>query len=236
MKKIVRYVLSNISNSKREREVHRMKKKLSLLVMLAVLVFGSSMTVNAQPKTMADGTVFDAEYYANTYADVKAAFGNDEKALYNHYLQYGKAEGRLACASEKTAGTTFAGSLTDNFDAKYYAKNNPDVVKALGNDEKVLYQHYLEYGKSEGRLPNSLAVPKTTESSANSSNTVANSKRTTNVTVSQQNESTGTLVWVPTNGGKKYHSNSSCSGMKNPKQESIETAIANGFTACKKCY
>ena len=95
-----------------------MKKKLSLLVMLAVLVFGSSMTVNAQPKTMADGTVFDAEYYASTYADVKAAFGNDEKALYNHYLQYGKAEGRLACASEKTAGTTFAGSLTDNFELK----------------------------------------------------------------------------------------------------------------------
>ena len=53
------------------------------------------MTAYAQPKTMSDGTVFDAEYYANTYPDVKAAFGNDEAALYNHYIQYGKSEGRL---------------------------------------------------------------------------------------------------------------------------------------------
>lgn len=39
---------------------------------------GSSLTVYAQPKTMPDGTVFDAEFYAETYPDVKAAFGKDE--------------------------------------------------------------------------------------------------------------------------------------------------------------
>jgi hypothetical protein len=39
------------------------------------------------------------------------------------------------------------------FDAEYYAANNPDVVAALGTDENVLYQHYLNFGKKEGRLP-----------------------------------------------------------------------------------
>lgn len=48
---------------------------------------------------------FDAEYYANTYPDVRAAFGNDAAALYSHYITYGKAEGRMPCAQgAPTAG------------------------------------------------------------------------------------------------------------------------------------
>lgn len=39
------------------------------------------------------------------------------------------------------------------FDAEYYAENNPDVVTALGTDEATLYQHYEQFGQSEGRLP-----------------------------------------------------------------------------------
>ncbi len=48
--------------------------------------------------------------------------------------------------------------------------------------------------------------------------------------------SSGTGVWIPTNGGKKYHSKSSCSGMKDPIQVSKSEAIRQGFTDCKKCY
>lgn len=46
----------------------------------------------------------------------------------------------------------------------------------------------------------------------------------------------GMLVWIPVNGGTKYHSKSTCSKMKNPEQVSVETAVARGFTPCKKCY
>ncbi len=44
------------------------------------------------------------------------------------------------------------------------------------------------------------------------------------------------LVWIPTNGGHKYHSNSGCSGMKNPRQVTISEAQSLGFDACKKCF
>ena len=44
------------------------------------------------------------------------------------------------------------------------------------------------------------------------------------------------LVWVPTNGGTKYHSRSTCSNMKNPNQVTKTTAEANGFTPCGRCY
>ena len=56
------------------------------------------------------------------------------------------------------------------------------------------------------------------------------------VTVPTQSETTGDLVWVPVNGGKKYHRNSSCSNMENPMQVSRETAEANGYDPCKRCY
>lgn len=52
----------------------------------------------AGPKQMADGTLFDAVYYASTYPDVAAVFGTDEAMLYNHYVLCGKAEGRLPYA------------------------------------------------------------------------------------------------------------------------------------------
>lgn len=44
------------------------------------------------------------------------------------------------------------------------------------------------------------------------------------------------LVWVPTNGGTKYHTYAGCSNMKNPIQVTLETAVANGFTPCKRCH
>ena len=49
-------------------------------------------------------------------------------------------------------------------------------------------------------------------------------------------ETEGELVWIPTNGGTKYHSNQFCSSMIDPIQVSVETAVANGCDACKRCY
>ena len=44
------------------------------------------------------------------------------------------------------------------------------------------------------------------------------------------------MVWIPTHGGKKYHSKSTCSNMKDPEKVTLSEAKAEGFTACKKCY
>lgn len=44
-----------------------------------------------------------------------------------------------------------------------------------------------------------------------------------------------TLVWIP-NSGKKYHSSSGCSGMKNPSQVTVSQAESMGYEPCKKCY
>lgn len=44
------------------------------------------------------------------------------------------------------------------------------------------------------------------------------------------------MVWVPTKGGRRYHSRSSCSNMSNPQEVTISQAKSRGFTPCKKCY
>ena len=62
----------------------------------------------------------------------------------------------------------------------------------------------------------------------------ASSKKTTGSASSGQ--TTSQMVWIPTHGGKKYHSNPNCSGMKGPEKVSLSTAKSRGFTACKKCY
>ena len=43
------------------------------------------------------------------------------------------------------------------------------------------------------------------------------------------------MVWVPSS-GTKYHSKSTCSGMKSPKEIPLEDAIKEGYTACKRCH
>lgn len=44
----------------------------------------------------------------------------------------------------------------------------------------------------------------------------------------------GPLVWVPLS-GSKYHSKSTCSNMKNPRQVTLAEALSCGFTPCKRC-
>lgn len=48
------------------------------------------------------------------------------------------------------------GQYIDGFDPAYYGLANPDVVAILGNDPATLYNHYLLFGKAEGRLPAAL--------------------------------------------------------------------------------
>ncbi|MBO5292482.1 MAG: hypothetical protein J6B10_04795 [Lachnospiraceae bacterium] len=80
--------------------------KVLLATMVCTMMIGA--TAFAQTKTMPDGTVFDAEYYAEQNDDVKAAYGTDENLLYLHYSVWGKNEGRqpVGDTMEKTAPIT----------------------------------------------------------------------------------------------------------------------------------
>lgn len=50
-----------------------------------------------------------------------------------------------------------------------------------------------------------------------------------------QPENADNMVWLPES-GTKYHSNSSCSNMNNPRQVTLDEAVNAGYEPCKKCY
>lgn len=83
-----------------------------------------------------DPGVFDAEYYANRYEDLKNAYGNDAKQLMVHWVSHGIPEGRQA-GSE--------------FDITYYKENYQDLINAFGGDLYAYVIHYVDHGKAEGR-------------------------------------------------------------------------------------
>ena len=62
--------------------------------------------VDVPAGTTGAGILFDAEYYAATYPDVKAALGTDPQKLLEHYLNYGMAEGRSPYAGAAVEGMT----------------------------------------------------------------------------------------------------------------------------------
>ena len=68
-----------------------------------------------------------------------------------------------------------------------------------------------------------------------SSSSISSSSSSSTSSVTSKPSSTGSKVWIPES-GKKYHSISSCSGMKNPSQVSKSKAESMGYTPCKKCY
>lgn len=130
-----------------------MKKKIAAAILSTVIAFGQILPVLAAPVTMPDGSLFDPEYYAQENPDVVASFGNDPQALYMHYVNFGKQEGRAAYAGEVKNGAQSDLPDVNIFDPEYYAANNPDVVAVVGTSADALYQHYLCFGRMEGRRP-----------------------------------------------------------------------------------
>ena len=55
-------------------------------------------------------------------------------------------------------------------------------------------------------------------------------------TFENERENSTASVWIPTEGGTKYHSYAGCSGMENPEQVTEEEAIKRGFERCGKCW
>ena len=107
------------------------KATAAAAVMAAVVSTG---TLNVSAEGLRD--VFDAKYYADTYADVKAAFGGDENVLFNHYMACGLAEGRQGNPA---------------FNVVEYRKAYADLEAVFGDNWDAYVDHYRISGMNEGR-------------------------------------------------------------------------------------
>lgn len=230
-----------------------------VVTMLAASVMGvmlCGMTAMAAPQTMADGGIFDAQYYAQNNPDVVAAFGTDANLLYQHYVTFGKAEGRLPYAPGTATAAASASStavvMPDGtvFDPVYYAQNNPDVVAAFGNDANALYNHYVNYGRKEGRLP---AAPGTTAAqtaaaSAAAVQTTATAPAQTATAVAAdpnaaiRNGTAQDYLYIVNGSTKKFHNHMCRAAVKIAPENLIYTKVdfntlaALGYSPCQICW
>lgn len=121
-----------------------MKKKykllLSLLLITALIVpirVHASAAVTDKNASLDYSSVFDADYYYNTYPDLQQNIGKNPAALLNHFITTGMKEGRNGNAS---------------FQVKAYMYNNLDLLPVYGSkDLSSYYIHYITAGKQEGR-------------------------------------------------------------------------------------
>lgn len=80
--------------------------------------------------------VFDEQYYADRYPDLKELYGYDREALWEHYAGHGMDEGRL---------------MNEIIDVVAYRNTYPDLDEVFGDDWDAYVEHYLMTGAEEGR-------------------------------------------------------------------------------------
>lgn len=172
-----------------------MRKNIKRTVLAAVAL--STVMVNTLSVSAASvKDIFNAEYYENQYADLKTTFGDNKKALYQHYLQHGLSEKRnaspvLDVVAYREKYKDLDAAFGDNWDAYVnhyftfgikehrfsgsgfdpiaYAEKYPDIKAAFGDDYAAIINHYLTYGIAEGRTCDTVTAYDSSDDSADSS-------------------------------------------------------------------
>ena len=109
-----------------------MKKRIIIPVIALIMMLANGMTAFAAP----ENAVFNAAYYAEANPDVADKIGTDPDMLYDHFLRYGLAAGRVA---------------SPDFDVRAYRARYPDLDEAFGDDWLAYAHHYMTAGIKEGR-------------------------------------------------------------------------------------
>lgn len=203
--------------------------------------------------------IFDHYLPAGTIYDLTpAASSNLTTYNYNnavsYFSDYGKSIGDGVAKLDVLRTTYYLDiDLSDYRNSGYslslpYTKTQAVVIpetsiveaKDPSSAEPTTESEHKEIIPSESEITTTEKVqtaPSTSASSkTSSSSSTSSSKSTTPKAPTTAYKKVGIMVWIPTNGGKRYHSNSSCSGMISPRRVDLGEARYLGFTACGRCY
>jgi hypothetical protein len=195
------------------------------------------VTGNWRICTIADN--IDIEYYALSYYE-------------KYFTSDSEVHGIVNFTRKTTTCITCIGSMLDVTIHEYVDGEEHSAKDLFGGDVDAEFYIYLDNGdiqeldleSSDDDISDNVLYGESDDTEAAASESTTQVPATTQAptteattqapTVTEAASNTAT-VWIPQS-GSKYHSSSSCSGMKNPQQVSIDDAISMGYTACKKCY
>lgn len=119
----------------RSNKIKRNIVSLFQLVFIINTIF-SITTIKAHAEEIDYSPIFNAEFYADSYEDLKEAYGYNEVLLFQHFLRVGMDEGRQA---------------SEEFNVQSYRARYYNIRRVYGENLKLYYYHYLYIGKAEGR-------------------------------------------------------------------------------------
>ena len=163
------------------------------------------------------------------FAETVQAWENTTQSLITYGVFPKLTLGKGAMGSDVAAlqiELTNLGFYTGEITGKY----NDAMAKAVKAFEKA------NDIKADGKLSweEQMSIYNGTSTTAAAANSPKTSKGAPAVEKETPAESEEPMVWIPKS-GKKYHSNSGCSNMKNPSQVSLSAAKNKGLTPCGKC-
>ena len=135
-----------MSMENKSRRLVRFIGKAGLVLGVLLGIWCFPMTAKAETYTFLNMVTFDYMKYADTYPDLKAIYGYDQNLLYQHWINCGSKENRVACLNR------FAYLSYFNFDFDAYRENYPELAKKYGADDLSLWSHYITNGVKEGRI------------------------------------------------------------------------------------
>lgn len=112
-------------------------------ILLAGIAFTFTMAalttpVKAVTVLTPDGIKFDSEFYAINNPEIVKEYGNTFDGLYRHYLEHGRAEGRLPYAEAKNENVLDGGISTEVKPAPASASGiNPDLGTIFIGDSRT---------------------------------------------------------------------------------------------------
>lgn len=137
-------------------------KKVIITILVFITVISNSLIVFAAPKTMPDGTIFDAEYYAKNNPDVVEVYGTSEDSLFQHYVDYGKNEGRLTCSptdNKETLGIEGHGRIVSSY--KHYNYVNSKAIIYTYEDGYQIMKSFTETPYNSAHVEDKYVIPRT---------------------------------------------------------------------------
>lgn len=239
------------NNSSKNNIWNKMPKwvKIGTCVLGGLLVIGIASGGSDDTKKESEPTVIETEA-ADTGFEVNEVNEDSSEASERSIVEEKKEEDEKKAIEEKKLEEERAAAEAKKAEEAQKAKEEQESLEAKKAEEERLALE-AQKAEEEKRIAEEAATQKATEEvaaapetadvqsntkQADSSNVVKGTESPNALMVIQMGPTTGGQCWVPRYGGKKYHSNSSCSGMDDPILTTVDTATACGFDACKKCH
>ncbi len=208
-----------------------MKKVLSLFLMcaLCLTLFGciDLSDVQSDYQQPISGNIGNLEDVSNSEDTGNSTNTKNNEPVHNHTWV------NATCTAAKTCS---ACGVTDGEAAGH------NWTAANCTDPKTCTRCHETDGKANGHnwKDATCSTPKTCTTCGTTSGSTAghtfSSGKCTQCGKSDPAYTTQAMVWIPTKGGKKYHSNKGCSNMDGPDYVTKTEAESLGFTPCKRCY